>query len=140
MTRMSTIFSKIISKDVPADIVYEDDIVLAFLDIHPIQPGHTLIIPKVPSDNGIECNPDTLGHIMKIAQQIARAQMEILECDGVNFFMNNGAAAGQEVFHTHLHVIPRFTDDNTFEKPLRGEYENGEATSLAASLATALKG
>ncbi len=139
MTRMSTIFSKIISKDVPADIVYEDDIVLAFLDIHPIQPGHTLVIPKAPSENGIACDPDTLGHIMKIAQQIAKAQTSVLGCDGVNFFMNNGAAAGQEVFHTHLHVIPRFTDDNTFEKPLRGEYESGEATSLTASLAASLE-
>ncbi len=53
--------------------------------------------------------------------------------------MNNGAAAGQEVFHTHLHVIPRFTDDDTFEKPLRGEYEDGEATSLAAALASTIQ-
>jgi len=136
---MTTIFSKIIAREVPADIVYEDDIALAFLDISPIQPGHTLVIPKIPSENGIECNPDTLGHIMKVAQLIAKAQMKTLECDGVNFFMNNGSAAGQEVFHTHLHVIPRFTDDNTFEKPLRGEYESGEATSLAATLAAALK-
>ena len=139
MSSMSTIFSKIIAGEIPCDKVYEDDVVMAFLDIQPIQPGHTLVVPKVPSENGIACDPDTLGHIMKVAQLIAKAQMETLKCDGMNFFMNNGAAAGQEVFHTHLHVIPRFTDDDTFEKPLRGEYESGEAESLATTLANALK-
>ncbi len=73
---MTTIFSKIIAREVPADIIYEDDTVLAFLDISPIQPGHTLVIPKVPSENGIECDPDTLGHVMKVAQLIAKAQIK----------------------------------------------------------------
>lgn len=136
---MTTIFSKIIAREVPADIVYEDDTILAFLDIKPIQPGHTLVIPKAPSKDGTVCSPETLADIMAVAQKIAHAQKEVFECDGVNFFMNNGAAAGQEVFHTHLHVIPRFTDDGVFEKPIHGEYEENEASEIAIALSKKFK-
>lgn len=131
---METVFSKIVAGELPCFKVYEDDVVLAFLDIQPIQPGHTLVIPKEPSSDAIECDPKTLAHIMEVAQRIARAQKEVLDCDGVNFHMNNGVAAGQEVFHTHLHVIPRFTDDGVFGHPLRGEYEKNEATELAVAI------
>jgi histidine triad (HIT) family protein len=135
---MTTIFAQIIERTVPADIIYEDDIVIAFLDINPIQPGHALVIPKIPSIDGLDCSSDTLAHLIKVGQKIAQTQKKVLSCDGVNFIMNNGAAAGQEVFHTHLHVIPRFTDDDSFEEPLRGEYEEDEATDLATALAKAL--
>jgi histidine triad (HIT) family protein len=136
---MTTIFSKIIAREVPANIIYEDERVLAFLDINPVQPGHTLVIPKTPSENGLSTDPEDLAHIMKVAQKIAHAQIAILQCDGVNFSMNNGAAAGQKVFHTHLHIIPRFNEDGAFEEPLHGEYEEGEADTLATSLAAALE-
>lgn len=136
---MTTIFSKIIAGELPCFKVYEDDRVLAFLDINPIQPGHTLVIPKTPSEDGLACSPEDLAQLMVVAQKIALALKEVVACDGVNFIMNNGAAAGQEVLHTHLHVIPRFTDDGVFEEPVHGEYENGEATSLAVALATELK-
>jgi histidine triad (HIT) family protein len=135
---MTTIFSKIISKEVPADIVYEDEFVLAFLDINPVQLGHTLVIPKIPSPDGLSCSVEDLARVMVVAQKISLALKEVTACDGVNFIMNNGASAGQEVFHTHLHVIPRFTDDGVFEKPLHSEYEDGEATSLAVALAQTL--
>lgn len=138
MTHMETVFSKILAGEIPADVVYEDENVLAFLDINPIQPGHTLVIPKRASENGLTCAPEDLAAVMVVAQQIGRVQIEVLGCDGVNFSMNNGAAAGQEVFHTHLHVIPRFTDDNVFEPPIQGEYEEGEAGELATALRDAL--
>ena len=131
---MTTIFSKIIAKEIPADIVYEDDYVLAFLDINPIQPGHTLVIPKTPSIDGLACSKDDLARLMVVGQNIGIALKEVVACDGINFIMNNGEAAGQEVLHTHLHVIPRFTDDDAFEEPIRGEYEEGEATSLATAV------
>lgn len=131
---MTTIFSKIITGELPSFKVYEDEKILAFLDIQPLQPGHTLVIPKEPSVDGIECSPELLGEIMRVAQKIAKVQQEVLGCDGVNFFMNNGAAAGQEVFHTHLHVIPRFKEDGVFESPIRGEYEEDEAAGLAETL------
>ncbi len=131
---MTTIFSKIIAGELPCFKVYEDEHVLAFLDINPIQPGHTLVIPKTPSEDGLACSPEDLARVMMVAQKIAVALKDVVECDGVNFIMNNGVAAGQEVFHTHLKVIPRFTDDGVFEEPVHGEYEDGEATSLAVAL------
>lgn len=135
---MSTIFSKIIAGEIPCYKVYEDDHVLAFLDINPIQPGHTLVVPKEPSENGLSADPEDLAQVMKVGQKIGQALMAVVGCDGINFGMNNGVAAGQEVMHTHLHVIPRFKNDGVFSSPLQGEYEDGEAESLAATIADAL--
>ncbi len=135
---MTTIFEKIIAREVPADIIYEDDTVIAILDILPVQPGHTLVIPKTVSSDARDCDAETLAYIMTVGKLIAEAQTTLLSCDGVNLIMNCGAAAGQEVFHTHLHVIPRFTDDGSFTDPLRGEYEEGESVDLAAALKEAL--
>jgi histidine triad (HIT) family protein len=132
---MSTIFSKIIAGEIPCHKVYEDEYVLAFLDINPIQPGHTLVIPKVASENALSCDPETLAKIMTTGQMLAKAIKQSIECDGINFLFNNGEAAGQVVFHTHLHIIPRFTDDGAYEEPITGEYEDGEAEDLAATIA-----
>ena len=135
---MSTIFSKIIEGELPCFKVYEDNIVLAFLDINPIHPGHTLVVPKKPFIDGIETDPEILAHIIKIGQKIAIVQKETLKCGGVNFLMSNGAAAGQEVFHTHLHVIPRFEGDGVFNSVEHGKYKDGEAEGLAVTIADAL--
>jgi histidine triad (HIT) family protein len=132
---MSTIFSKIISGELPAFKVYEDEHVLAFLDINPIQPGHTLVVPKVASENALSAALEDLAHLMAVGQKLAKAIMETTGCDGINFLMNNGKAAGQVVFHTHLHIIPRFDNDGVYEEPLPGEYESGEAERLAAAIA-----
>jgi histidine triad (HIT) family protein len=131
---METIFTKIITREIPADIIYEDDTVLAFLDIQPINPGHTLVIPKVPSIDGTVVNPNTLAHMMEVAQKIANALKESVACTGVNFIMNNGADAGQEVFHTHLHVVPRHKDDKAFEPPHRREYNAFEAQDIIETM------
>ncbi len=135
---MSTIFSQIITGDLPCYKVYEDDHVLAFLDINPIQPGHTLVIPKNPSIDGLACPPEDLARIIIVGQKVAAALMAATQCDGVNFLMNNGEAAGQKVFHTHLHIIPRMMNDGVYEEPLPGEYETGEAEGLAGSIAKAI--
>lgn len=127
---METIFTKIITREIPADIIYEDDTVLAFLDIQPINPGHTLVIPKVPSVDGTVINPDTLAHMMKVAQKIAIALKESTGCTGINFIMNNGADAGQEVLHTHLHIVPRYKNDKAFSPPHRHEYNAFEAQDI----------
>lgn len=131
---MSTIFTKIITREVPADIIYEDDIVLAFLDILPINPGHTLIIPKIPSSDGTQTDPETLAHIIKVGQKIAIALSEIVGCTGVNFIMNNGVDAGQEILHTHLHVVPRHKDDGVFEPVHRGEYDSSNAQDIIEAM------
>lgn len=135
---MSTIFSKIIAGEIPANIVYEDDTVLAFLDIRPVHKGHTLVIPKIPSLDGLECDGATMAHIINVSQLIGRALKKSLPCDGINFIMNNGESAGQEVFHTHLHVIPRYLDKKVFRVPDHESYKSGEAESLAATIAEKL--
>lgn len=114
---MDTIFTKIINREIPAEIIYEDKVVLAFLDIIPVNHGHTLVIPKVPFVNVFDGDAEVLAHMMKVGQKIAQAQTAAGLADGVNFVINNGAAAGQEVFHSHLHIIPRKIGDNAFTKP-----------------------
>lgn len=114
---METIFSKIIAREIPADIVYEDETVLAFLDIKPVNYGHTLVIPKDYYTNAFDAEPEVLAQMMKVAQKIAKALKTAGLADGVNFTMNNGEIAEQEVFHAHLHVIPRLRDDNSYQKP-----------------------
>lgn len=106
-----TIFEKIVRREIPATIVYEDDVVLAFMDIGPVIKGHTLVIPKTCYDPITETPDDVLAHVMRIAKRVAAAQMSELGADGVNLMQNNGAAAGQEVPHLHVHVIPRFEND-----------------------------
>lgn len=105
------IFEKIVNREIPATIVYEDEDTLAFMDIGPIIKGHTLVIPKTCYDPITETPDEVLCKLIRVAKQIAAAQMNALGADGVNIIQNNGAAAGQEVPHIHLHVIPRFEGD-----------------------------
>jgi histidine triad (HIT) family protein len=109
-----TIFEKIIAREIPADIVYEDDVIIAFLDIKPINHGHTLIVPKKPFVNIFDGDPEVLAHMMKVAHTLANAIKEVTHCNGINILMNNGEAAGQEVFHAHMHVIPRIDHDGAY--------------------------
>ena len=107
-----TIFSEIIAGRAPASRVYEDDDVLAFMDIRPFTPGHVLVIPKVPASCLAELDPVVGGKLFQVGQRIAAAlRASEVGCDGVNFFLADGVAAGQEVFHVHLHVIPRTSGD-----------------------------
>lgn len=105
------IFEKIINREIPATIVYEDEDTLAFMDIGPIIKGHTLVIPKACYNLITEMPDAILGKMIRVAKQIAAAQIKGLGADGVNIIQNNGAASGQEVPHFHIHVIPRFTND-----------------------------
>ncbi len=114
---MDTIFSKIITREIPAHIVYEDELVLAFLDINPVNHGHTLIIPKQAFVNIFDGNPEILAHMMKIAQKIGQVLKQSGLAEGINLVMNNGEEASQEVWHAHLHVIPRLAGDHSFTTP-----------------------
>lgn len=134
----TTIFTKIITGEIPATKVYEDDVALAFLDINPTNQGHTLVIPKKPSIDATQTDSDTLSHIMVVGQRIARAQRSALGATGNNFIFNCGADGGQEVFHTHLHVIARFPDDQVFQTPKHTTYEPGQADTVAEQLKKAL--
>jgi len=105
------IFEKIVSREIPAVIVYEDDDTLAFMDIGPIIKGHTLVIPKTCYDPITETPDEVLAKLISVAKRIAAAQMKGLGADGINIIQNNGRCSGQEVPYLHFHVIPRFEED-----------------------------
>ncbi len=106
------IFCKIIAGEASASIVYQDEICIAFMDIHPVNAGHVLVIPREHAANLAELDAHTGGHLFEVGQRVAAAlRQSRLPCEGVNFFLADGEAAGQEVFHVHLHVFPRFVGD-----------------------------
>ena len=103
----TNIFAKVLRGEMPAYKVYEDDKSLAFLDIMPRAPGHTLVIPKSRARNLLDVAPDDLCHVMQATQKIARAAMKTFDAEGVTLQQFNESAGGQVVFHLHFHVIPR---------------------------------
>jgi histidine triad (HIT) family protein len=127
-----SLFEKIVNRDIPATIVYEDEETLAFMDIGPIIKGHTLVIPKTCYDPITETPDEVVAHLMVVAKRIAAAQMKALGADGINIMQNNGKAAGQEVPHIHIHVIPRFTDDGHHWNWDAKSYESAEEMETLA--------
>lgn len=128
-----TIFTKIINRQIPADIIYEDDSVIAFLDIKPRNPGHTLVIPKNPSATFVETPVNDLANCISICQKIAKSLLKIDGVKGININCNNGEAAGQVIFHTHFHVIPRYENDG--HKLWDGnDYKENEAGLIAKQI------
>lgn len=121
-----TVFEKIIAREIPADIIYEDEDTLAFLDIAPNNPGHTLVVPKTPSRNVFDISEDSWLAMMRTVRKLAPIIKEAVGADGININMNNDAAAGQVVFHTHVHLIPRHEGDGLKHFP-QGSYAPGEA-------------
>ncbi|OHE46388.1 MAG: diadenosine tetraphosphate hydrolase [Tenericutes bacterium GWF2_38_8] len=105
---MPTIFSKIIAREIPAHIVYEDELVIAFLDISQATKGHTLVVPKAEYSDIFDVPEDVLLHVMRVAQKVSKAISIAFQPEGMNILSNNGAVAGQTVFHFHLHLIPRY--------------------------------
>jgi histidine triad (HIT) family protein len=102
-------FAKILRGEFPCHKIYEDAHVLAFLDIMPRAPGHTLVIPKAPARNILDVDPDDFAHVARAAQKIARAAMTAFKADGITLQQFSEAAGGQVVFHLHVHVMPRHT-------------------------------
>jgi histidine triad (HIT) family protein len=105
-------FCKLINRELPISIIYEDEKILGFMDIQPINPGHLLVIPKTHATNLKELEPEIGGHMFKTAMRLSEnLRASGIKCEGVNLFLADGEAAGQDVFHVHLHVIPRFLGD-----------------------------
>ena len=113
------IFCKIIAGEIPASKVYEDDQVLAFLDISQVTPGHTLVIPKQHSRNLLEMEADSVSQLFARVLDIARKVMKATGAKGMNILNNSEEIAGQTVFHTHVHLAPRYEETDglkiTFE-------------------------
>jgi len=104
------IFCKIINKEIPSKIIYEDAICLAFLDISPATKGHTLVIPKKHYQNFLDIDSDTLQHMTTITQKLAKKIVRNVDAKGCNILTNTGLEAGQTVFYFHIHIIPRFDE------------------------------
>lgn len=116
------IFAKILRGDLPAHKLYEDEATFAFMDIMPRGDGHCLVIPKQPSRNILDVEPDSLAAVAVTSQKLARAVMKAFAADGVTVQQFNEPAGGQVVFHLHVHVIPRF--DGISLKPHSGQMED----------------
>jgi len=113
------IFCKIINKEIPADIVFEDEHVLAFLDIKPTSKGHTLVVPKIHVENFLSATTEVMSNFFPSLQTVSKAVAKAVRADGLSIRTANGPAAGQSVFHLHFHVTPRFTNDGLAVWPQR---------------------
>lgn len=133
------IFCRITRNEIPAARIYEDEYVLAFLDIAPFNPGHTLIIPKVHCQSLTILPDEYLAAMMRAAREIAPAVMHVTGAPAFNLLLNNGSVAGQEVPHTHLHLIPRKVDDAVLLAAAKQEYAPGAMAEMAGQLRERLK-
>ncbi len=131
------IFCKIIKGELPSTKVYEDEDVLAFLDIKPVNPGHTLVIPKKHFKNVHDMPDEMFAKVAVASKKISDAILK-LGAKGVNIGMNNGEAAGQIVFHAHVHVMPRYGQDS-FSLWVGKEYDGNERALVAEKMQAALK-
>jgi len=135
----SNIFAKILRGELPCHKVYEDDKTLAFLDIMPRAPGHTLVLPKAPARNLLDVDPADLAHVIQTAQKIAKAAVKVFDADGITIQQFNESAGGQVVFHLHVHVIPR-KEGVPMKPPASVKEESSVLSDQALKLAAALKG
>jgi len=134
---MDCVFCKVIKRELPSYKVYEDDKVLAFLDIKPVHAGHTLVVPKNHSENIFDIASEDWLAVADVVRKLAIAIEKGVGADGVNIAMNNREHAGQVVHHPHVHIIPRFKNDGLKLMPQRA-YETGEAESAAERIRAAL--
>lgn len=104
----TNIFARLLRGEIPSHRVYEDDVVIAFMDVMPQGQGHTLVVPRAPSRNLLDADPATLGPLFAVTQKMAQAVKKAFAADGVTIMQFNEAASGQTVYHLHVHVIPRF--------------------------------
>jgi len=126
----SNIFAKILRGEMPAFKIYEDAQTFAFMDIMPRGDGHCLVIPKAPSRNILDIDTEALNHLMLSVQRVARAAKAAFSADGVTIQQFSEPAGGQVVFHTHVHVIPRF--DGIKLRPHTGEMEDADVLKANA--------
>lgn len=127
------IFCKIIAGDIPSTKIHEDAHTLAFLDIHPINHGHTLVIPRAHYRHALETPDGPMTHVMAAVKRVGQALIEGLGAEGVTIKFNCESAGGQDVFHTHAHVIPRYAGDG-HQNWTQGDYKEGEKAVVAEKM------
>ena len=121
------VFCAIAEGEIPSFKVYEDDFVLAYLDINPFSKGHTLVIPKEHSSGLIETSDETLAVLISRVKKVANHLKNALPCDGFNILQNNGEAAGQTVMHIHFHIVPRYGKEEITFNSQKGDMEELKA-------------
>jgi histidine triad (HIT) family protein len=129
------IFCKIIDGIIPSDTIYEDEDFKVIKDISPAAKGHAILLSKKHSANLFELDEDTAAKALLVAKKVALAMKEELGFEGLNLLQNNGEAAGQTVFHFHMHLIPRFRDDQVEMTWIQGKYADGDAAKVAQAIA-----
>ncbi len=134
MSTDECIFCGMVAGQIPVTKIYEDEVVLSFLDIGPISDGHTLVIPKQHYTTLDQCPAETLAQIAAKLGKIAKAIKTGMNCDGYNVLCNNGTAAGQLVDHLHFHIIPRNTGDGIFNRWPAYKYRQGQTRQIAAKI------
>jgi histidine triad (HIT) family protein len=132
---MDCIFCDIIEGKSEAEILYENENIISFLDIRPVNYGHTLVITKKHYDNFQSVPAEELNHLMKGLQFISSAVVSSVNADGFNLIVNSGKAAGQTIFHFHFHIIPRYQNDFRF-KPDFKSYSDGAMKEFADKIRT----
>ena len=132
------IFCKIVKKEIPCTKVYEDKNILAFLDITPVNLGHVLVIPKQHFVNIYETPEDVLTDMIKASKIVSQALKSGIGADGINVTMNNEPAAGQVIFHAHIHIIPRISNDGFPLWHGKRAYQEGEMDEVAKKIISAL--
>jgi diadenosine tetraphosphate (Ap4A) HIT family hydrolase len=137
---VSCVFCQIVARTAPASIAYADEHAVAFLDINPLTPGHTLVVPRVHAEGLADLDIETGAQLWRVGQRMAAAlRRSRLRTDGIMFFLADGAAAGQEVRHVHLHVIPRWKGDSVKLSYKAGRPSRADLDAHAADLQTALR-
>jgi histidine triad (HIT) family protein len=138
MGAQDCIFCKIASGQIPALKIYEDDVIIAFLDIGPISEGHTLVMSRQHSERVHSCPPELLGEVWSRIGKIAGAVISAVGAEDYNILCNNGRAAGQVVDHLHFHIIPRRPGDDVFTQWPSFKYAQGKAETIAAKIKSKL--
>ena len=128
------IFCKMVAGQIPVTKIYEDKVVLAFLDIGPLSDGHTLVIPKQHFEKLHDCPAELLSQLGVHLGKIAKAVAGAMNSEGYNVLCNNGRAAGQLVEHLHFHIIPRNTGDGVFDRWPAYKYQEGKIEEIAAKI------
>ena len=136
---MPSIFSRIVSGEIPALKIFEDHETLAFMDINPATRGHALVICKHEYPDLFSIPPTTLAAVMHTVQQVALALRNVVQPDGINVIQNNGPAAGQTVFHFHVHLIPRWEGDRAVRLWQPGTADQDDLRALAEQLSAAIQ-
>lgn len=139
MSEPDCIFCKIVAGQIPALRVFEDEAVLAFLDIGPLAEGHTLIIPKQHYERLEDMPEDAVVDLTRHLPRLGRAVMKVTSAPGYNVLQNNGKEAGQVVGHVHVHIIPRAADDGLGYRWNASKYPNGRADEVYKQLVAALE-